>query len=122
MTDEDRTEIKGIVQEAMNIWDMERRSRAKEFSLKQEQEPLQTKLYLITLSGHQIAFPDDSGRAVLCQCVFARVARRETDIAFHGGSVEVIAYGEGRRLKEPRKLILSGLSVVALVEVSEDLV
>jgi hypothetical protein len=121
LTEEDKKEIGGIVALALQEEERHHRMLRRELALKNDAEnPKQTKLYLITLTGHQIAFPDERGRAILSQCVYARVAMRQNEPNFYGGSLEVVAYGDGKRLKQPRTLILTGGSVVGMVEVPED--
>lgn len=113
-TDEDKQQLKSLVADAMDEYREKRQLLARANPEVQEK---QTRLYLITLTGHQIAFPDEDGRAVLNQVFYANVELTKKDPHFYGGQVEVIAYGDGRLLAEPRGVLLASGAVVAMAEV-----
>jgi hypothetical protein len=115
-TDEEKQQIKLVVSEAME----ERRQR---FRSEEKPPEKETKLYLITLVGHQIGFPEygeGAGRTIMNQVFYARVEVTKDHPSFYGGLVEVLAYGDGRLLKQPHKVVLQGGTVSAMVEVSEN--
>lgn len=121
LDEDDKREIKKLVTEAIFDEQEMHRKLNREFKLKEAAEnPPETKLYLITLTGHQLAFPDDRGRAILVQSIYARATLRAKDPGFFGGSLQVIAYGDGKRLREPLTLVLTGGAVVGMVQVSEE--
>jgi hypothetical protein len=119
MLDADKEEIKLLINEALAEWDLGRRERMRVTRAQEETaNPVTTKLYLVSLGGHHIAFPDERGRAIFTQAFYARIAMRDKD-SYYSQRVEVIAYGDGQRLGEPISLVLSNLSVVGLAEVPE---
>lgn len=116
-TDEDKSELSRLITEAL---DNERERRRKRFLEEQAANPprLNTKLYLITLGHHQIAFPDERGRAVLSDVFYARVTFKEDTMrGFYGGRVEVIAFGDGKLLPRPIGAEIPGGA--CMVEVDE---
>lgn len=100
------------------ILDEHREARIREMRERPE-PPTENKLYLISFHSPSLAFPDESGRAVLNHCVYAYVAMRP-GASFFGGEVYVIAFGDGRPLPTPVRTVLSGNLVVGLVEVSDE--
>jgi hypothetical protein len=116
-TEEQKSELSSIVIAAMDGERDRRMARAMEERAEKPPDK-DVKLYLVSLSHHQIAFPDDRGRAVLHQSFYARIPMRKEDPQFYGGRIEVVAFGDGKRLEAPVGVVLSG-SVAALVEVSE---
>lgn len=120
LTEDDRKEIAAIVAKALNDDFFRQRALRKE-ERERTEAAKETHLYLITLTGHQLAIPDENGRAVLTQCVYARVSLNPANPGFWGGSMEVIAQGDGRLLKQPVKLTLTSTGVVALVQVDESI-
>lgn len=123
LDDADIQQIRNLIDTAFVNWDTTRRQRFKIESAAQEAaQPMVTKLYLISMGGGHVAFPDEMGRAIFTQAIYARVTRRDGDESyFHSGKVEVVAYSDGQRLKNPITMILTGLSIVAMAEVSEEI-
>jgi hypothetical protein len=120
LEDVDKTEIKNLISESLAQWDLSRRERAMQNRSQEEAvNPVVTKLYLVSLGGHHVAFPDERGRAIFTQAFYARIPMRDKDSFFTSQRVKVIAYGDGQRLKEPVSLVLTSLSVVGLAEVPE---
>lgn len=117
---EDRAEIVEMLTTAMRE-EAGRRFTERIESLARTEASKESRLYLITLAGHNLAFPDENGRAILVQCVYAKVSVDPASPSFFGGTIEVIALGEGRLLKTPVKLTLTGGGVVGMVEVPEGL-
>lgn len=116
ISDEDR---KQIVDSVLTALDERRRADAKA-----SQPPeMETKLYLVTLSGHLIAVPDERGKAIHHQCVYARIEMEKgKDASFYGGinNLEIIAFGDGEPLAKPVQARLTGAGVTALVIVADD--
>jgi hypothetical protein len=120
--DADMQQIRDQIDLSLANWDSKRRERFRVENVEREAaNPPVTRFYLISLGGNHVAFPDELGRAIFTQAVYARVTRREDDWHFTAGKVEVVAYGDGQRLKKPINMILTGLSIVGMAEVSEDL-
>jgi len=119
-TAEDRQEIGKIVAEALEV-DFNRRRALRMQEKEKAESRKETHLYLISLTGHQIAFPDENGRAVFSQCVYARALLDPESPAMWSAVIDVIAFGDGRLLKEPVKLILTGGGVVGMVQVDESI-
>lgn len=115
MTEEERNEIVSIVIDTMDnnrkLWRTARETEEKANKV--------TNLYLVTFSGHHIAFPDERGRAVLNSAVYARIELDKEKPNFYGGRAEVIAYGDGKLLKKPIGIILTGGSIVSMAEVPD---
>jgi hypothetical protein len=116
LDDTDKQTIASLIEETLE----NRRRRARLEAEANPAPPKVTKLYLITLTGHQIAFPDERGRAILNQTIYARVSVRENDPTFYAGAVQVVAFGDGKLLPAPMTVILTS-SVVAMVEVPESI-
>lgn len=125
MTAEEKQEIKDLVLSTLRAErEAERevgRQRWQEAKTLRESRKV-TKLFLVTMTGHHVAFPDERGRSIMNQAIYARIEIDEEapDIPFGAKSVLVVAYGEGRLLSRPIKTILSGGSIVAMVEVPDD--
>jgi hypothetical protein len=119
----DVTLIRTLIDDALTAWDATRRERmmAESRQRQEVEHPMVTKLYLISMGGAHIAFPDELGRAIFTQAIYGRVTKREDDNYFHSGKVEVVAFGDGQRLKTPITMVLTGLSIVGMAEVSEEL-
>lgn len=117
-TAEDKTEIVKMVTEAMNAHRESRRLQWEQE--KKEKGPVVTRLYLVTIQHHDgIGFPigDGSGRVVMHHTFYARVPLRDADdypMNF-GGRVEVVAFGDGRLLKQPFGVFLAGSAYMAEV-------
>lgn len=119
LSEDDINAIKKLIAEGMAEWDQNRRNRMHDIHVQEETDnPKVTKLYLVSMGGHHIAFPDEIGRAIFTQAFYARITLREKD-TFFSQRVEVIAYGDGQKLKSPISLLLTSLSVVGLAEVPE---
>ena len=115
LTEDDKKEILEMIEHERTVARM-RASANREKELRERE----TKLYLITLTGHQIAFPDERGRAVLNHCFYGHVEVEKGGTPhFYGGKVEVVAFGDGQALDAPVAVVLSG-SVSAFVEVSQE--
>lgn len=116
-TAEQKDELKALL---IQVMDSERERRMERARKEREENPPQkdVKLYLVTLSGHQIAFPDERGRAVLNQTFYARVPMNKNDPSFYGGRIEVVAFGDGRRLEKTIGVVLAS-HVAAMVEADE---
>jgi hypothetical protein len=119
-TNEEKAELQSMIQEVLDKT-RERRMEQAALSHQAELKSQTTKLYLISFSGHHIAFPDERARAIFNQCVYAFVTMKGEDPHFFGGKIVVIAYGDGKKLKEPVSVILTGGSIIAMVEASEAL-
>jgi hypothetical protein len=117
LTDQDKLEVAEIVKRELEA-DFHRRRELRLQSDAERQAKKTTKLYLVSLHSNVIAFPDEKGRAILSQAFYAKVTIDE-DHSFYSGEVEVIAHGDGRRLSNPLKTIITGTAVVGLTEVPE---
>lgn len=115
LTEEDQKQIGTIVEDAMEnrrlMWRQQREGEVKSNKV--------TNLYLITFSGHHIALPDERGRAIHNACVYARIELDKDKPVFFGGRAEVVAYGDGKLLKTPVGVILTGGSIVSMAEVPD---
>jgi hypothetical protein len=117
-SDEEREQIGKIVEAALEADWGKRRARSMARA-DEEKAALVSKVYLITMSHHQIAFPDMAGRSVLNQCFYARIKMNPGDPHFFGGPIEVLAFGDGKILETPITVVLTGGTVSGLVDVGE---
>jgi hypothetical protein len=78
-----------------------------------------TRNYLVTVQDKTVCFPDERGRAINTNVFYARVKVDPEHPTFFAGEMSVLAWGDGRPLKEPITIILTGGLVSSMAQVSE---
>ena len=108
--------IREVIREEMTLA-RERRIEQAMARKEQEQTGQETRLCLVTFGYRQLAVPDEHGRAIFIEAAFARVPVREGKLSCFTDDITVVAWGDGRLLKNPLKVQTGGS--VALCEVPE---
>jgi hypothetical protein len=122
---EQREQLKELVREVLQEQREQRISMQEKTRAETEIGSVE-KLFLITVLN-RIAIPDAKGRAICTETVYARrnvVTKNGSEVGdfLYGNSrVTVVAYGDGRLLKEPLVVLISGNVIAAMVEVPESI-
>ncbi len=115
----EKSDIRQVVAEVLEEQREARRKIALQEHALKEQERVEH-LYLISL-GHHIFLPDDKGRAIGTQAIYARVKVNEDRPDFYGGTITVVAYGDGRLLDTPFSMYMTSHTVLSMVQVPESI-
>jgi hypothetical protein len=119
-TKEDEEHIAAIVLTTMQSERERLRAQRLEDDAKRERSKT-NHVYLITFAGNHIALPEPDGRAVHSTCVYARVEMAENEYGFYSAKKAlVIAHGDGKKLKEPIEMILTGAQITCMAKVADD--
>lgn len=121
-SEEQKTELQQIVVAALQSEAQHRRAeRLKLESTFAKEEALREKtaLYLITMTGNVLGFPDSRGKCVLHHSVYARVTTRSEYATFMNCSAEVLAFSDGELLETTFKIQLNQ-QIAALVELPDN--
>lgn len=117
---EDKAELSKLITDALNNEGERRRTHYLE-EQKANPPKVNTSIYLLTFPAHErIAFPDEKGRAILHDTFYARVTTKgneETPSIWGTTYIEAIAFGDGKLLDRPVKVVVPHLPV--MVEVRE---